>query len=428
VPALAAIAALLAVAFTAACSSGGADDRSTPTSIPSTATSTVEPTPTVDPVGPPEVDGARAYEHVRVFTQDIGPRVAGTEGEIAARDYIERMLASFGYDVQIQEFEFDGTRYRSARVDIDGESIDGIAFHGSGSGSAGGTVVAAGLGAPDDFPPGGLNGGVALIERGTLTFADKATNAINAGAGAIIVYNNEEGPFFGDATDIGVPMIAITRDDGERIIQRLAAGELQATVTVDAPASRAFNVIASPRGVTACETVTGGHYDSVPAVEGADDNASGTAGVIELARVVAARRLPGAHCFALFSAEEFGLYGSQSYVDALSDTELNGLRAMLNLDVIGTGADLTLIGSDDMIEVGRIEAGEVGVGASRGSVPIGAGSDHASFEQVGVPVLFFYRHDDLIHTEQDALGRIVPQSLEETVTIAFGVLEALNGE
>jgi Zn-dependent M28 family amino/carboxypeptidase len=59
-------------------------------------------------------------------------------------------------------------------------------------------------------------------------------------------------------------------------------------------------------------------------------------------------------------------------------------------------------------------------------VPSGSGSDHFSFERAGVPVVFFYRHDPLIHTERDAINRILPESLEDTIRVAYGVLEALN--
>jgi hypothetical protein len=88
---------------------------------------------------------------------------------------------------------------------------------------------------------------------------------------------------------------------------------------------------------------------------------------------------------------------------------------------------LTLIGTDDMVEIARIEASELSVETETGEVPSGSSSDHASFERVGVPVIFFYRHDAEIHTERDAIGRILPEQLDETVTVAYGVLEALNG-
>jgi aminopeptidase YwaD len=264
-----------------------------------------------------------------------------------------------------------------------------------------------------------------LIERGELTFTQKVTNAVAAGAAGVIIYNNVDGPFAATSDDLDIPAVAISREDGLTLVAQL---DTVATATIDVPppARAAFNVIARPSGTTQCRTVSGGHYDSVPAVEGADDNASGTAAVIELARVTAANHLAGANCFVLFGAEEFGLFGSLAYVDSLSDTEINNLRAMLNLDVVGTGAAMTLIGSDDMVELARIEAGEANVEASPGDVPSGSASDHASFESAGVPVVFFYRHDPLIHTEQDAIDRILPASLEGTIRVAYGVLEALN--
>jgi Zn-dependent M28 family amino/carboxypeptidase len=199
------------------------------------------------------------------------------------------------------------------------------------------------------------------------------------------------------------------------------------TLEIAALRGTAYNVIAKPQGATACSTVSGGHYDSIPATTAADDNASGTAGVLELARVVAASGLAGAHCFVAFGAEEFGLFGSLAFVERLTAAEVTGVRAMLNLDVIGTIERLTLIGDDDMTELARIEAEEAGVPSVPGGVPEGSSSDHASFQEARIPVIFFYRPDNLIHTKEDAIGRIVPQSLEDTINVAYGVLEALGG-
>ncbi|HEY7498137.1 MAG TPA: M28 family peptidase [Vicinamibacterales bacterium] len=374
-------------------------------------------------LGDLEPDGDRAFEHVRELTQTIGPRVAGTPGEIAARDYIARTLESYGYDVEIQEFAFDGTRYRTSSVTVGSTPYRAVALSGSSSGNVSGPLVVAGIGRPEQFPSGGLAGAIALIERGELTFTQKAQNAQDAGAGGVIIYNNQDGPLIAPSDALDIPAAGITRADGMALIGRAGT---TAAVDVPPPADQAFNVIARPAGVTTCSTVTGGHYDSVPAVQAADDNASGTSGVIELARVAAANGLPGANCFVLFGAEEFGLFGSLAFVESMSDAELNGLRAMLNLDVIGTDVEMTLIGSDDMVELARIEAQEAGVEATRGNVPSGSGSDHFSFERAGVPVVFFYRHDPLIHTERDAINRILPESLEDTIRVAYGVLEALN--
>lgn len=289
-----------------------------------------------------------------------------------------------------------------------------------------GTLIEAGIGRPEDFPPEGMQGAIALIERGDLTFARKAENAASAGAGGVIIYNNEEGPLVGDAEGVTVPLVGISRGDGETAKRQLASGAVRASVEIAEPRGTAYNVVARPQGVTACRTVSGGHFDSVLVTTGADDNASGAAAVIELARVAAANKLSGANCFVLFGAEEFGLFGSAAFVERLADDEVNGMRAMLNLDVVGTEAALTLIGDEDMIELARIEAQEAGVAATAGEVPAGAGSDHFSFQEAGIPVVFFYRHDPLIHSQQDAIGRILPDALEDTIRVAYGVLESLN--
>ncbi len=301
-----------------------------------------------------------------------------------------------------------------------------MAFLGSPAGGVRGTLIEAGIGRPEDFPTEGLQSAIALIERGDLTFIQKAENAAAAGAGGVIIYNNEDGALVGDAEGVTLPMVGISRDDGETARRQLAAGATLAAIEIAEPRGIAYNVVAKPRGVTACRTVSGGHYDSVPVTAGADDNASGAAAVLELARVAAANKLVGANCFALFGAEEFGLVGSAFFVEGLADADVNGMRAMINLDVVGTDAALTLIGDDDMVELARIAAQEAGVAATVGEVPAGSGSDHFSFQEAGIPVVFLYRHDPLIHTQQDAIGRILPASLEETIRVAYGVLESLN--
>jgi hypothetical protein len=105
-----------------ACGDGGSSE--TPTAAPHTATATTAATPTAaasptpDAVGAPAVDGQRVYEHVRKLAVEIGPRVAGTPGEVEARDYIRDTLSSYGYDVSVQDFAFDASAYLPARVDF----------------------------------------------------------------------------------------------------------------------------------------------------------------------------------------------------------------------------------------------------------------------------------------------------------------------
>ena len=128
----------------------------------------------------------------------------------------------------------------------------------------------------------------------------------------------------------------------------------------------------------------------------------------------------------LFSAEESGLLGSEDFVDGLTDEELNALRMMINLDVVGLAQDLELIGSEDLVRQAGIIADSLGLASRPSFVPGGAGSDHLSFLDAGIPAVFLYRNDELIHTPEDALARISAESLEQTVDVAIGLLAELG--
>jgi Zn-dependent M28 family amino/carboxypeptidase len=364
---------------------------------------------------------------VRKLAVEIGPRAAGTPAEAAARDAIKALLTGYGYDVTVQEFGFDASAFLPARVDAGGEPLQAIALQGSPAGTATGRVVSAGLGRVSDYPAGGIAGGIALVERGEIEFAEKARNALAAGAAGVIVYNNAAGRVLGDLQGPStIPVVSISQADGEALLARVAAGPVEATISVSPPTGTAYNVIAKPKGVTTCATITGGHYDSVAVTGGADDNAAGSASVIETARVAAALRLPGANCFVLFSAEEFGLFGSKAFVQAMTPDDVTALRVMINLDVVGVAQPLELIGSADMVDTARVVAQRLGLAATPATLPKGSGSDHLSFQDAGVPVVMLYRNDPLIHTPADAIDRIDAGSLRETVAVAIGTLQALN--
>jgi aminopeptidase YwaD len=272
-----------------------------------------------------------------------------------------------------------------------------------------------------------MAGRIALVGRGGLPFREKALNAMAAGASGVIAYNNEEGRIVGNLNgELDILAAGIGQADGEALLARLATETVMASITVTDATATSFNVVAKPKGIALCDTVTGGHYDTVPVTGGADDNASGTAAVLETARVIAARKTTGAHCFVLFGAEEIGLFGSKAYVAQMSDAELNALRAMVNLDVVGLPQELELIGSEDLVSQAGLIAEGMDLPWRPSFVPSGLGSDHLSFRNAGVPVVFLYRDDTLIHTQEDAIGRISVESLAQTVEVAAALLAELG--
>lgn len=405
----------------------GAPATSTPEPSATDASTSSAATPTADPIGAPEPDGDRVFAVMEHLAVEIGPRTAGTPGEIAARDYLQAELKSYGYDVSIQSFAFDASRFLPATVRYGADAASGLALHGSASGTASGPLVDGGIGRPEEFPPE-TAGAIAIVLRGTLTLREKVENAVAAGARGVIIINNASGSLIATLQgDVTVPVIGVRNDVGENIRDALQTGAVQTTVEVTPPRGTAYNVVARPAGVTQCTTVTGGHFDSVPVTGGAHDNASGTAVTVEVARLAAANRLPGANCFVLFGAEEFGLLGSAHYVAQLPAAELGAMRAMVNIDVVGAEGAIGLIGSSDLIELARVEGDRAGIETVTGDVPAGAGSDHASFLSAGVPVIFFNQEDNQIHTPADTPARLDAAAFEDAARLAYGTLAAIAG-
>jgi hypothetical protein len=166
------------------------------------------------------------------------------------------------------------------------------------------------------------------------------------------------------------------------------------------PAGRSVNVIAEPSGFDPRRpfVVVGAHLDSVPESPGANDNASGVGVIMELARALAARpaRLP--IVFVAFGAEErrrqsssqsqFAA-GSFAYVDALPRGAR--VRAMLNVDMVGAGDRVELLGTDDLITRALTLARDERVPARRRSSFFY--SDHLPFTTAGIPALWLWTGD-----------------------------------
>jgi aminopeptidase YwaD len=415
------------MALAAACG-GEARPAATPTPAASPPPATATPsgaTPTLTPTTSTEADPVLVFEHTRILADDIGPRVSGTDTEAPARAFVAETLRSYGYAVAEQQFTFSTNAFAPVTVTAGERPISGILARRSERADAAQTAVFAGLGRPEEFPPEGLGGRIAIVLRGELTFVEKAQNAIEAGASALIVVNNEQGPLvIALDTPASIPVVGVASGDGPALRAAADAGATVAIVTGDETAT-GYNIVAKSANTSACDVVVGGHYDSVFTTGGADDNASGTAAVLEVARVSAARGEQQGRCFVLFGAEEWGLFGSQAYVDALSDEELSAIRLMVNLDVVGIAGPLQLIGPADTTEQARVVAERLGIETSRSQLTNGLGSDHLSFQRAGVPVLMLYRADDLIHTPLDNMSRILPESLGEAVTLALAVLDSL---
>ena len=190
------------------------------------------------------------------------------------------------------------------------------------------------------------------------------------------------------------------------------------------------------------------HLDSVNlaggpsgAAPGADDNGSGSAGVLEMARVLSAR--PWRHDLrvVLFGGEEQGLHGSRQYVAGLPAAERARIRAVLNLDMVGslnTAAPTVLLEGAPRSAALINDLAAAATGWTELTVETSLNpfaSDHVPFLDAGIPAVLSIEGADSangdIHSERDVLATVDPalamQILRMDLAALIGWLEPAVG-
>ena len=309
---------------------------------------------------------------------------------------------------------------------------------------------------------------------------NKAINARNHGARALILVNDAPEPGEDDRLipfdslsgpqNPGILLVQVTRSTADAWLapagKSLAAMQksidaklepqslaldgvtLDLRVDVEHIQARTQNVAGLLRGsdpqLAGEAVVVGAHYDHLglgrhnaldPAAAGqvhpgADDNASGTAAVMELARLLAARRaeLKRSVIFLTFSGEELGLLGSEYYASHPL-WPLEKTVAMLNLDMVGRvrASKLFVGGTGTSPEFPRILEAANTAGLHLESSRSGYGaSDHTSFYVKDIPVLFFFSglHPDY-HRATDTPDKIDAPDEARVTDLAERTLLAL---
>jgi aminopeptidase Y len=182
-------------------------------------------------------------------------------------------------------------------------------------------------------------GNIALISRGACAFGLKATNAFNAGAVGVVIYNNIPGPIngtLGNTFTLDIPVTSVAQDVGQQLaatpglVLRLVTSTFRGQATTS-------NVFAEKVGRNADNVViAGGHLDSVDAGPGINDNGSGSAALLEVAEQMAKVNPRNTLRFAWWGAEEASLVGSTFYVNSLSQAERDEIALYLNFDMVGS--------------------------------------------------------------------------------------------
>lgn len=436
----------LALLLAACTGDGGAESAAAPTPTTATATATpaattaadvaATPSPAPSPApnsGAPAAatferpDVDLALQHVRVLAGEIGSRVSTTDEERRAAEYIAAQLEAAGYEASIEPFDATRTADESTVTLPGGTTLESThALLNSPNVAASGRLVPAGLGRAVDLLDVDAEGAILLLDRGVIEFRTKALNAQNAGAVGVIVVNNVPGPLIngtlGDTT-VSIPIVAVDQPDGAALALLVDDGEaVDIVADLQSITAPSWNVAGRP--TEPCDAYVGAHYDSVSTGPGANDNASGTAAMLELARTHHADGL----CFLAFGSEEIGLVGSRAFVDGL-DTD--GVRFMLNLDMMGKLSRPVFLASGDagsrqLADRAAAVAADAGYDVPRGSFPANASSDHASFAAAGVPAITVTSGDDqFIHQPQDLVANVARDDLATMLEVAALVLQDL---
>lgn len=202
------------------------------------------------------------------------------------------------------------------------------------------------------------------------------------------------------------------------------------------------NVIATLTGKTYPEeyVILGGHYDSYSYsgdAPGADDNASGTSGVMEIARILSEYEFERTIIFCAFSGEEYGLYGSAAYANRCANYGMN-ILGYFNMDMIGylkpgnTSIKSSLIYptsakdlADYYTEIASVYLPDFQI--SPASLT-GGDSDHTSFNNNGYMGIFPFEdinnYSPYIHTSDDIVG-LSYNNEDQAVVFTKAVLAAV---
>jgi len=378
-------------------------------------------------------------------------RGLGTEALAAAADWIEDRFEEIGLEPAAGNGSFrqtfdavvDVERGPGSALDVDGESVpedDYVITGFSANARVEAPVVFAGWGIVsedhgiDDYAGLDVSGQIVLVRRytpedgpfedeeiqrrlGDLRF--KAFTARERGATGLLVADltpdgEEESPLpalrVEPQGDTGIPVAVITRDWGERLFAgehsvNLSAELIERTREVENVVGRLTAAERLPGAV-----LLGAHYDhlglggrdslapeSNAPHNGADDNASGVAALLEAARILSERRdtLMRDVIFAAFTGEESGLLGSSQLTrEPPPGTAPSGLVAMLNMDMVGRLRENTLavIGSESADEWNALVepiCDSLNIRCRLGGSGYGP-SDQTPFYAAGVPVLHFF--------------------------------------
>lgn len=380
-----------------------------------------------------EVSREELERHAREIVKYVRP--SGSEGEIAAHDYVLKTLRSEAIPVEVQEFSaYVSDPVRASLRLAEGDMTDFHALTQAFSASTGpegltAELVDCGRGSPEDYSKADVAGKITLVDGNA--GPDEVKAARDAGAiGAVYASDSERiyemtvGPIWGTPTHRdysalpSIPSVAVGKQTGVELRRRLASGPLKVRIETEVdtgwrPLRITVAAIRSPRDADGYVLV-GGHMDAWH--HGATDEGTSNAAMVEIARIFYRHReeLERGLRIAWWTGHSNGRYaGSTWYADARWTDLRDNALAYMNLDVIGqVGAKIySAACTPELDELAKSVMKDV-VGVDASTRRPGRNSDQ-SFYGIGLPLLQFYHartEEDggywFWHTPEDSFDKI----------------------
>lgn len=386
------------------------------------------------------------WSTMRALCDDFGGRFAGSAQERGAAAWLVRALKRYGLsDVHTESFPLQAWQRGPTQLRVAGHVLDSIGLPGTPACRMSAPVVFIGDGEPADFARVGerAKGALALVNGAGSHRLEKYFRAAAAGCAGFVFGGSQPGALpptgsieFGGGV-APIPGVGVSYETAQRLRRMCEGGGAapQATLTVRAKsaAGSGLNVIGDVRAAGGrCSEgmlMLCAHYDGHDIAQGAVDNASGVAAVLEAARVLMQVRehLNLDVRVALWSGEEIGMLGSAAYAAAHAD-ELARIRFVFNADIVGNPGAIWLgMNGHDIERTAAVFRGladervhELRITGNETIVPY---SDHFSFYLHGVPALMMAVGDALLphagpHTWGDTLDKVDVRGLRGSAAFA----------
>ena len=415
-----------------------------------------------------QIDVNRIFAHLesfqRIADDNSGHRCAGSSGHNASVGYIRDVLGGTNFILNEQQF---GCRYfEEITVPVvemtapTPETYEWWDEFRTATFSGSGDVTAEIVFIDPVMPPGTENdtstsgcetgdftgvdlaGKIAVIQRGTCSHQVKAKNAEDNGAAAVLIFNegtsgrtNVYSTRLTLGENVDIPVVIVSYEVGAELYNLVNSGQA-VTVHVNVNArdewTTTANMIAETPGGNANRIiVVGAHLDSVREGPGINDNGSGCATLLELARLMDEQGYDPVNkiVFAWWGAEEQGLLGSYFYINDLYENhpaQYQSVGMYLNLDMTASPNYIRGVcdsdGSDIPPDIGYIPPGASELEATivnyfnSRSLPVSyisltSASDQYCFAMYGVPSSFLYAGASGLKNQeqQDLFGGTVGQ-------------------